>query len=306
MSRPKQLPGRIGIVAACLATVLGMSLLVAYSLPLYRAFCEATGLGGTVRRVDSDTAETSRRTILVRFNADVAPGLPWRFGPSQPAVTVPLGKQTLVSFWAENLTDQPIIGHATYNVTPDLAGRYFNKIQCFCFSEERLGGHERVEMPVTFYVDPAILKDRDIGNLPAITLSYTFFRSASPAGAQDLARFGASAATVALAPPDAAHGAQLFEARCTACHALDHDKVGPALGGLAGRKAGARPGYAYSSALAADGRAWNEAALDTWLTDPRRAVPGTRMMATVDAPQDRADIAAYLLQQPEPQAHTTN
>src|SRR5271156_5880289 len=174
---------RLRTVVACLAIVAAMAALVAFSLPLYRAFCEATGLGGTGRRASADTAAASERSVTVRFNTDVAPGLPWRFGPNQPSVSVKLGAQTLVSFWAENLTDQPIVGHATYNVTPDLAGRYFDKIQCFCFDEEKLGPRERVEMPVTFFVDPAILKDPDMRGLPVITLSYTFFRSADPAKA---------------------------------------------------------------------------------------------------------------------------
>ncbi len=290
---------KIVMAVACLAVVAGMAELVAWSLPLYRAFCEATGLGGTTQRVAADTAVASQRRITIRFNADVAPGLAWRFGPSQPSVTTTLGQQTLVSFWAENLSDEAIVGHATYNVTPDLAGRYFDKIQCFCFNEERLGPHERVEMPVTFYVDPAILADKDMGGLPAITLSYTFFRSTAPAAPLDLARFGEAPVTVSVEPGDAARGQHLFQARCSACHALDHDRVGPSLGHLAGRKAGSEAGFSYSAALAADGRVWDRQSLGVWLADPRRAVPGTRMMAAVAAPQERADIIAYLLGEPE-------
>ncbi|HLY56197.1 MAG TPA: cytochrome c oxidase assembly protein, partial [Stellaceae bacterium] len=193
---------------------------------------------------------------------------------------------------------QPIVGHATYNVTPDLAGRYFNKIQCFCFSEELLGPHQRVDMPVTFYVDPAMAADKDIGDLPPITLSYTFFRSVSGQASQDLARFGTKTVAVAAGPGDRAHGAELFQARCSACHALDHDKVGPHLAGLAGRKAGSVEGFVYSPALAASGRVWNRDTLDGWLTDPRSAVPGTRMIISVPDPQDRADIETYLLGEP--------
>jgi cytochrome c oxidase assembly protein Cox11/cytochrome c2 len=306
MNQSVSLRRKLGIAGACLAIVTAMVLLVAYSLPLYRAFCEATGLGGTTQRVASDRAAASSRTIAVRFNADIAPGLPWRFGPSQPSVTVHLGEQTLVSFWAENLSDQPIIGHATYNVTPDLAGRYFDKIQCFCFNEERLGPHERVEMPVSFYVDPAMLDDKDMGGLPAITLSYTFFRSTAPSGALDLARFGETPTAAAETNAgDSERGQTLFAARCGACHALDHDKIGPALGGLGGRKAGGRSGYGYSAALAADGRPWDTAALDSWLTDPRARVPGTRMAISVASPRDRADIEAYLLG-PKASASTAN
>jgi cytochrome c oxidase assembly protein Cox11 len=286
------------LVLACLAVVVAMVLLVSFSLPLYRAFCEATGLGGTVRRVASDTAAASARMVTVRFNADVAPGLPWRFGPNQREVTVHLGQQTLVSFWAENLSDQTVVGHATYNVTPDLAGRYFNKIQCFCFSEESLGAHQRVDMPVTFYVDPAMVDDKDMGSLPTITLSYTFFRSKAREATQDLARFGTSTVTVAATAGDPGHGRQLFQSRCAACHALDHDKVGPMLGGLAGRHAAARPDYDYSPALRAAEFSWDREALDRWLADPRAAVPGARMMVSLPDAQDRADVIAYLLEPP--------
>jgi cytochrome c oxidase assembly protein Cox11 len=287
------------IALACFGIVGAMAALVAFSLPLYRAFCEATGLGGTVRRAQSDTASVAERTVTVRFNADVAPGLPWRFGPNQRSVTVRLGEQVLVSFWAENLSDQPIIGHATYNVTPELAGQYFNKIQCFCFSEERLGPHQRVDMPVTFFVDPAMLQDRDVGGLPDITLSYTFFRSTAAAPTQDLARFGTSTVVVSVTAGDPARGVDLFAARCSACHALDHDKVGPRLGGLDGRPAGAVSGYHYSEALARAGLVWHRDTLERWLADPGQVVPGTRMAAAVPAPQERADLVAYLLAPPE-------
>jgi cytochrome c oxidase assembly protein Cox11 len=285
------------VALVCLLVVAGMLGLVAVSLPLYRAFCEAVGLGGTTRRVAADTAAASARTVVVRFNSDVAPGLPWRFTPAQPSVTVHLGEQTLVSFWAENLTDQPIVGHATYNVAPDLAGRYFDKIQCFCFDEEKLGPHERVEMPVTFFVDPAILADPDMGGLPVITLSYTFFRSADPAKAKDLARFGATQVVAAAAHAgDPRQGEAIFGARCAACHALDANRVGPALGGLAGRRAGSVDGFRYSNALKSASIVWNPASLDRWLADPRDDVPGVRMPVNVPDPQARADVIAYLLQ----------
>ena len=198
------------ILLACLGVVCVMLFLVAISLPLYRAFCEATGLGGTTRRSNGSAETATDRLVTVRFNADVAPGLPWRFGPSQASVRVHLGERTLVTFWAENRSDQTIVAHATYNVTPDLAGQYFNKIQCFCFDEESLAPHERVEMPVTFFVDPKIAENRDIGNLPPITLSYTFFRSTNPNDAKDLGRFGAIKTAATALHGDPGRGQALF------------------------------------------------------------------------------------------------
>ena len=131
-------------------------------------FCAATGLGGTTQRVVSDKATVSKRTITVGFDTNVAPNLPWRFEPEQQAVTVHLGEQTLVYFLAENLSDQAIVGHATFNVTPLQMGIYFNKIQCFCFTEERLEPHEKVDMPVVFYVDPAVADDSELNGVESL------------------------------------------------------------------------------------------------------------------------------------------
>jgi cytochrome c oxidase assembly protein Cox11/cytochrome c2 len=292
--------GRNKIIAlACTLVVVGMITLVGFSLPLYRAFCEATGFGGTTRRAATDTATASTRTIIVRFNTDVAPGLPWRFGPSQEQVTVHLGEPTQISYWAENRSDETLVAHATYNVTPEIAGQYFNKIQCFCFDEERLKPHERVEMPVIFYVDPSILDDKNIDNLPPLTLSYTFFKSAVAAPPKDLDRFGAT--LVSAAPPpqgDPTRGAHIFTSKCATCHALDHNQLGPMLGGLAGRSAGSVAGFDYSDALKQSGIVWQRSALDHWLANPRGDVPGARMPVNLTDPQARADVIAYLLGQP--------
>ena len=119
--------------------------IVIYSPALYRMFCAATGYGGTTQRVLSDSATISPKTVTVEFDSNVAPGLPWRFEPLQRNVTVHLGEQKLVFFTAENTGNEAMIGHATFNVTPQTSGIYFNKIQCFCFSEERLGGHGLME-----------------------------------------------------------------------------------------------------------------------------------------------------------------
>lgn len=276
------------IVAPCLLAIGVMCVLVAYSPTLYRMFCAATGLAGTTQRVAADTAQISKQTITVAFDTNVAPGLPWRFVPGQGAVTVHLGEQKLVYFTAENLSDQAIVGHATFNVTPLRSGIYFNKIQCFCFAEERLDPHEQVNMPVVFYVDPAFGKDPDMRNIAQLTLGYTFFRSAKPNDAKDLSRFLASN------PPDPVDGRDLFNEQCTACHALDSNKYGPELGGVFDRRAGAVAGYQYSAALEKTGVTWSADNLDRWLAGPRRFIPGVKMPVSVPDPIARRDIIAYL------------
>ena len=125
-------------------------------------------------------ATISPKTVTVEFDSNVAPGLPWRFEPLQRNVTVHLGEQKLVFFTAENTGNEAMVGHATFNVTPQSSGIYFNKIQCFCFSEERLDAHQKVDMPVVFYVDPAFGSDPEMRGVSTITLGYTFFRSAKP------------------------------------------------------------------------------------------------------------------------------
>jgi len=289
---PNRRRGHLGVVLGLLALLGAMTTLVSYSVPLYRLFCAATGYGGTTERVASDQSALSTRTIVVRFNTDKEPSLPWRFEPKQPAVTVHFGEQSLAYFEATNLSDQPIVGHATFNVTPDVAGRYFDKIQCFCFSEESLAPHQTAEMPVLFFVDPAMLKDPDAGYLQTITLSYTFFRSAKPEGAQDLGRYEQPIAVSATASPE--RGRQLFAVRCAVCHGLEAGKVGPMLGNVFDRPAGSAPGFAYSSALAAAKLAWSAGNLDKWLQGPQAFIPGARMPVSVPNPLDRRDLIAYL------------
>ena len=270
--------------------------LVSVSVPLYRWFCAVTGFGGTTQRADAATGAAADRMITVRFSTDVAPGLSWRFKPEQREVRVHLGEEQLVFFSAENLTDKPVVGHATFNVTPTKAGIYFNKIQCFCFDEERLGPRQKVEMPVDFFVDPKLADDANTREVDTITLSYTFFRSADPEGAKDLSRFVASAA------PDPTRGEMLFAERCSACHALDRNKTAPMLGGVFGRKAGTASGYSYSPALRDADLRWSADALDHWLTDPRKLVPNARMPVRVLDPATRRDIIAYLERQNRPTA----
>ena len=278
----------LNVIVPCMAVLGVMCGMVAYSPTLYRMFCAATGYGGTTQRVLSGSAAISEQTVTVDFDSNVAPGLPWRFEPVERAVTVHLGEQKLVYFTAENLGDEAMVGHATFNVTPPTSGIYFNKIQCFCFNEERLDAHQKVEMPVVFYVDPAFGKDPELRGVSTITLGYTFFRSAKPQKAKDLSRFLADAA------PDAAHGRELFAERCAACHALDSNKLGPMLAGVVGRKAGSAAGYNYSTALKTAGLVWSTDNLNRWLADPRTFIPGVKMPVRVlDAPS-RRDIVAYL------------
>jgi cytochrome c oxidase assembly protein subunit 11 len=281
------------IIAPCAVAIGIMCALVAYSPTLYRMFCAATGLAGTTQRVAADTATISQQTITVAFDTNVAPGLPWRFVPDQGAVTVHLGEQKLVYFTAENLSNQSIVGHATFNVTPLRSGIYFNKIQCFCFTEERLDAHQKVEMPVVFYVDPAFGKDPDMRDIAQLTLGYTFFRSADPQNAKDLSRF------LAANPPDPVDGRDLFNEQCAACHALDVNKYGPKLGGVFGRRAGAAPGYDYSPALRSAGLTWSADNLNRWLASPRKLIPGVKMPVSVPDPIARRDIVAYLQHESE-------
>ncbi|HVA12731.1 MAG TPA: cytochrome c oxidase assembly protein [Stellaceae bacterium] len=265
----------------------GMTVLVSYSATLYRLFCAATGYAGTTQRVAGDAQPISARTVTVQFTTDVAPGLPWRFMPAQRAVTLHLGQDTLAFFDATNLSDQAIVGHATFNVTPSKVGIYFKKIQCFCFTEERLGAHQTVEMPVDFFVDPGLGTDPDTKDVDTITLSYTFFASKQPEGAEDLKRF-------ADAKPNATDGQKIFATRCAECHALRKNIFGPALGGVVGRTAGTVPAYPYSTPLRQSGIVWNAATLDKWLSGPQQDVPGALMPVSIPDPKTRQDIIAYL------------
>ena len=151
-----------------------MVVLVSISPQLYRAFCQATGFDGTTQRADRAPGAVPGQ-VKVQFDANVHPGLPWRFEPEQVAVNVAPGAQTKIFYYAQNLSARAITGQAVYNVSPDTVGKYFKKIQCFCFSEQTLQPGQKVDMPVIFFVDPAIKKDPDTKNIHEITLSYTFY-----------------------------------------------------------------------------------------------------------------------------------
>jgi cytochrome c oxidase assembly protein subunit 11 len=155
----------------------GMLGLAYASVPLYKAFCQATGFGGTTQVAVEGDRPVLKRTVEVRFDTSVDPNLSWRFEPVQREVTVHLGEEKLVYFRATNRSQRPIVGTATYNVTPESAGAWFNKIQCFCFTEQLLQPGQSVDMPVIFFVDPDMDKDRRYDNIRTITLAYTFFES---------------------------------------------------------------------------------------------------------------------------------
>ena len=166
------------ILAGLIFIVVCMAGLAFGSAPLYRLFCSASGFGGTTR-VAAGAPQTpgATRLMTVRFNADVAEGLAWDFAPDQAQVTVKVGEPAHISYHAENRSNHTITGRAIYNVTPDKAGPYFDKIQCFCFDKQMLKPGEKAELPVTFFVDPDLLKDPSMSDVTTITLSYTFFEA---------------------------------------------------------------------------------------------------------------------------------
>jgi cytochrome c oxidase assembly protein subunit 11 len=147
------------------------------SVPLYRIFCEQTGFGGTTQRAAADVKlqPALGHTMSIRFDSNVQPGMPWKFYPEHPTDTVTVGARDMAIFIAKNMSDKPVTGTASFNVTPTQAGAYFTKIQCFCFTEQTLKPGEQVRMPVIYYVDPKILNDPDNRDTQEITLSYTFY-----------------------------------------------------------------------------------------------------------------------------------
>ncbi|MGO4168289.1 cytochrome c oxidase assembly protein subunit 11 [Novosphingobium sp. PhB57] len=166
---------RVAFIALSMA--LGMLGLGYASVPLYRIFCQVTGYNGTTRRADEAQAaavQVTDKTVSIRFDANVERGMPWQFKPLQRTDTVTIGERDMALFWAKNDSDKVITGTASFNVEPEQAARYFNKIQCFCFTEQTLQPGEAVKMPVIYYVDPAFLNDPDNKDVEQITLSYTF------------------------------------------------------------------------------------------------------------------------------------
>ena len=161
------------------ATAVGVSVAMlgaAYAaVPLYRIFCQVTGFGGTTPRAEQAPGQVSDKTIVVRFDANTSTKLDWAFHPVTVPLTVKIGEQAMAHYEAKNLSNVPLTGSAVFNVTPPTAGAYFNKIQCFCFTEQTLKPGESADMPVVFFVDPDILNDPDTAGIKEITLSYTFY-----------------------------------------------------------------------------------------------------------------------------------
>ena len=178
-SQPRRRNGAtVLLLASVVAGMVGLSFA---SVPLYRLFCQATGFGGTTQRVAAAPHEEATAVVTIRFDAETAPDLGWEFRPLQSAVTVHPGEERQIFYRAVNKTAEPLTGTATYNVTPAKAGIYFDKLQCFCFTEERLAAGQSTDMGVVFFVDPDILTDPNTSDVHSITLSYTMFRARQPA-----------------------------------------------------------------------------------------------------------------------------
>ena len=172
-------PANMRIVIACSAFVASMVGVSFAAVPLYKLFCQVTGYGGTTQRAEQMSDTVLDRTMKVRFDSNVAAGLPWDFKPVEREVELRIGETIQIEYTAENTSDVATYGQATFNVTPMAAGAYFNKVQCFCFTETELKPGEIMNMPVVFFVDPAIIEDPDAKGVTTITLSYTFFPHAS-------------------------------------------------------------------------------------------------------------------------------
>jgi len=187
LTLPKDPNARTGVLA-----LLGAAAMLALgfaSVPLYRIFCQVTGFGGTTMRAteaEASAVKVSNKLISVRFDANVDRQLPWQFQKEQTTQELRIGARKMAYYSARNLAAEPITGIASFNVEPELAGKYFHKIQCFCFNEQTLQPGQSVNMPVIYYVDPKILQDPETRDIEQITLSYTFHKAANqPAKALD-------------------------------------------------------------------------------------------------------------------------
>jgi cytochrome c oxidase assembly protein subunit 11 len=163
------------VAGVCLAFFGGMVGMAYAAVPLYAMFCQMTGYGGTTQRVEQYSDRVLDRKITVRFDANVSSGLPWDFKPARRDMTMKIGETAEAHYTATNLFDTPTAGRATFNVTPEIAGSYFNKVECFCFTDTTLKPGETLDMPVVFYVDPDIADVPELKDITTITLSYTFF-----------------------------------------------------------------------------------------------------------------------------------
>jgi cytochrome c oxidase assembly protein subunit 11 len=174
------------------AFVAGMGGLAYASVPLYEIFCRVTGYGGTTQVAAVESNEVVDRTLTIRFDSNVNPALGWAFDPVLKSMDLKVGENALAFYQAENESDEAIVGTATFNVTPDKAGLYFNKVECFCFTEQVLKPGQRVDMPVSFFIDPTIVEDPNLDDVTTITLSYTFFRAEDQSAAEGIEQAGLS------------------------------------------------------------------------------------------------------------------
>ena len=165
-----------------MSVVFFMGALSYASVPLYKLFCQVTGYGGTTQVVENTSDKVLDRSIIVRFDANVNPALDWKFLPTQRSLELSLGENALAFYRAENTGSTPVVGTATFNVTPDKAGIYFNKVECFCFQEQLLEPNQIIDMPVSFFIDPDMANDPNLDGVTTITLSYTFFKSQVQSG----------------------------------------------------------------------------------------------------------------------------
>jgi cytochrome c oxidase assembly protein subunit 11 len=163
------------VAGVCVAFFVGMVGMAYAAVPLYAMFCQITGYGGTTQRVEQYSDRVLDRKITVRFDANISSGLPWNFAPAQRDMTMKIGETAQAHYTATNIFSVPTSGRATFNVTPEMAGAYFNKVECFCFTDTTLKPGETLDMPVVFFVDPAIVDVPELKDITTITLSYTFF-----------------------------------------------------------------------------------------------------------------------------------
>ena len=183
-SRLNKAKRRTALISA--VVVFGMTGAAFAAVPLYKRFCQLTGFDGTVRKAEAAPAQVLEKTLVIRFDANVR-GVPWTFAPDQNTQTIRIGKTGLAFFHVKNNSDKPVTAHAAYNVTPESAARYFQKLQCFCFTDQTLQPGQSADFPVVYFVDPKYASDPDTKNEPDVTLSYTFFPVAGPAAADKTA-----------------------------------------------------------------------------------------------------------------------
>lgn len=165
------------LIITLILVISTMFSLAYLSVPLYQLFCNVTGYGGTTQIAQSLPETPGKKTLTIQFDTNTAPDLPWEFKPLQHQITIQTGINKLIFYTIKNTSDTAVTGIATFNVTPDVTGSYFNKIQCFCFEEQTLQPGEAITVPVSFFVDPDIENDPETQNINSITLSYTFFRT---------------------------------------------------------------------------------------------------------------------------------